>query len=275
MEAFLKRHGDSWRDDWARACRLHEAASRAAGAFRAPRPLRPVPEAKAILYEPLPPGETLARRLARELSSSTPARPATLELLGRVGAALAALHRHLEPVAQREAVLDPGPVPDLPADRKREAEAAFAAAPVRALHGDFGTSNVWIATDSEEIVLLDPVPSRFCPDRAAGRASAYHDVGHMASTLWGVHPVRAHLGADWSRAASWIEAFLEGYERTSGVALDRRAVDVAALCLLDAYLASLGTPGSDGRRGGGAATRVVRRLAIGRRRRLLLRRATS
>lgn len=232
MGEFIKVHGDNAVAGWDRATRLFEAAGTQAG-FSAPRPLRHLPEKGAIAYEVLPPGLRLGQVLSRRALHPIPDKGDIHAALRATGAALAGLHERMRPGEGTGLPLASFLTDTAPRLRAR-AEAIFAAAPVAALHGDFGHGNVWIARDGN-IWIYDSQPSVFCPDPEAVRAAIYYDAAHMVSCLWGLYPLALQPFLGRLPRRVWIEAFLKGYEDRAGFALDRATVLLLAAGILDRY----------------------------------------
>ena len=160
-------------------------------------------------------------------------------MLHGVGSALADLHAHLLLPGTQLQCAGLEDTQGIDARTRAHISRAFDSAEVRCFHGDFGTGNVLVGDEQGVPIIIDPVPSRFCPDRRASRASIYYDLGHMTSTLYGVYPLWTYPLLDSVRLEPAVEAFLTGYESTSSLSIDRTVVYGVALWLYDAYVVGI------------------------------------
>lgn len=212
--AFVKFHGAAASQDWKRVVALHDASVRTV-AFDSPRPLHCDPLQGTISYEQLPLGRPLAELLGASLGSRAYVGDKLEGLLGRVGEALAAYQSSAGMPEVIDLDLDGTSLARRGKSGEVEEGDLVSRLPVVPMHGDFGATNVWI-TDDERIYFIDPIPSRFCPDRTATRASFLYDLGHMVSYLWMVYPPQKHVRAIWSRADRWVSSFLSGFAEARG-----------------------------------------------------------
>lgn len=231
---FIKYHGDRYREDMKRVLGMHQA-SLVSQKFLFPRPLDVLHDKQAIVYERLPPGQPLARYLYSQGLILRREDAHSLRLMYSVGQALASVHKYLQPLSTETIRIDLPQITALPDWDYQCIEKELSKAPLAAFHGDFSLSNIWLCKSDHQLVIIDPIPSRFCPNRNAGKTSIYYDIAHMLNHLWFVYPLWLLPFFNWDRPHSWVEAFLKGYEAKYEIKLHRYTVFSVTLWIFDLY----------------------------------------
>ncbi|MBL4852015.1 MAG: hypothetical protein JKY90_07020 [Gammaproteobacteria bacterium] len=240
MKLYYKHHGKSFQDDWERVSRLY-SASMLSTTFEAPKPVSLQAEKQTIVYEHLPEGQLLAYYFFRVLIQPwrTSAFNDLEKVFYKIGCSLAQFHRYYESPYSKTVRLDFSAIDGLSGSIINQIEKVLDNAPIVGFHGDFGTGNVWLRGSDCMPIILDPIPSLFCPDSHGGKSSIYYDVGHMVSVLSCVYPLWVVPFIKWNRINLAISMFIHGYEEESKLVLDRSALYGVALWLTDAYLKSM------------------------------------
>lgn len=246
MKTFTKYIGDSYQSEWKRSVLLYEA-SLLANWFSSPKPLSSNPAEKSIVFEYLPPGQPFTKYLKGNQILKTPINETNApKLFHKIGLALAEIHKFMNPATPE--IIDMNDIlfgikglSDLDPIQRETIENNLANAPIVAFHADFGLCNVWLG-ENDQLTVFDPVPSLFCPNPSAGRASIYYDLGHLISSIWIYYPINFKKIWDLNnpqylqKMDSLIQSFQKGYEEGWGNKLHRDTLLATAFCLLNAYL---------------------------------------
>ena len=237
LNYFRKHHGSSCQEDWERVVMLHQAALMS-DRFTSPKPLALHIEGQSIDYELLPVGRLLAHEIFKHIITSRNKRIVNLcAIMESVGRALAQLHRYYKLSRSSEMKFNINNVSWLSEKRLADISNIVARSAHAYFHGDFGTGNIWISKQSSTLVIIDPIPSMYFPDKSAYRASIYYDIGHMVSTLWCIYPLWLYPFINWKVPKLLISSFLRGYDLESQQQpLHRPAVIFFAVWILDAYM---------------------------------------
>jgi hypothetical protein len=105
------------------------------------------------------------------------------------------------------------------------------------LHGDFGFSNVGYSSSRNQVVILDPSPNYFVTSHPLQMGPRYVDIAQFTSCLCGLVGFGDLWRIKWNRVPRTIEAFVSGYERTSGFRIDRKLLLESTLEFANAYIA--------------------------------------
>lgn len=242
---------------------LYEA-SRQATEFDAPRPVNLHIAEAVIDYEHFPEGGLLAYTLFRTLVfRRRHGMMRLIRIFGRVGRALAQLHRYMRLADSTTMTLDFSHTAGLSNEAVCKITQTLDKSPSLAFHGDFGTGNIWIRKCDDKPYIFDAIPSRFCPDSTVSAASIYYDIGHMVSTLWCVYPLWIYPFIDDRPIVECINAFVTGYRDEAECDLDRSMIFATAVFVSDAYAGQMSKDVNSIRR-------IMRREFLRRRRKALL-----
>lgn len=102
-------------------------------------------------------------------------------------------------------------------------------------HGDFGTSNLFVAADGQ-LTVLDPMPNGYSSFHSAERGSRYLDLALMDTCLLGRGPARTFIAARPQPMVNLLHQFLEGYESATGVTVDVGLLREVSRAVLRSYL---------------------------------------
>jgi hypothetical protein len=229
---FVKQYDGLVEVEVVKAERLARVARR--NGFTAPAVLNVDVDRQVITYEWFD-GLTPLRTAYLEHTIREPDAEAP-ELFERVGRVLAHIHRDL--------TLDERVPWEAPATFREDLERRLgpnaiellARTPQAFLHGDFGFGNVHLEERTGRIVVLDPSPNGYLTTHPSTFASIYLDVGVLSACLRGLVGPARFLQLRRDRIGALENAFLEGYERTSGARLDRRLVDGMGYAIAGTYL---------------------------------------
>jgi hypothetical protein len=236
MKHYYKRIPHHFSRNVLRLRALAESSARD-GDFFSPAVTEILPERQEVGLEWIQGTDRLSRILGHALlfMNAGAGQQYICSLLESTGKALAGFHGTdslpLTPVLE----LKLGPAPLKAASGLEQVKRTLAASAHRPFHGDFGISNVRFFPDSTRPIFLDPIPSRFCPEPEAMRASIYYDIAQMVFTLWSVLPFRVYAFLDAGCQREWTDSFLRGYEQAGGVSLCRKTVWYVAWDLMKRY----------------------------------------
>lgn len=236
-DSFVKQYSRSSALEFEKAQKIHYIAA-SSKLFSTPAPIAHDAVHSTIRYERLPAGLTSIRvpyiaSIRRWQVGGT-----VDALFMRMGRALAAIHRHLQLSSRSpwaETSLQTDVVPE------SQIEAAAATEDVH-LHCDFGFSNILVSAHAAEdpgawpLWIIDPSPNyfmTFAPD-AVGPPDV--DVANLVACTRGLFPITAQWNCNWAAAGVAVAAFIEGYEESSGNALDRTRLLNFTNQTLDRYL---------------------------------------
>lgn len=205
--------------------------------FRVPEVLRFDCEARSVTWAYIPGLESLRVPYIEHMTAGVP-RTECLDLIGRAGSVLAQIHRGLH----LRQVVDWAASPDFEAAFVATAGAPSAtllgAVPWAVAHCDFGFSNVNYARGMEDdrLIVLDATANGHLTFASNLRAPIYIDVANFVVCLEGLVPPWVQLRMRWARLPEVREAFLEGYESSSGIRLNRELLVYTAYAAACCYV---------------------------------------
>jgi len=93
------------------------------------------------------------------------------------------------------------------------------------LHGDFSFSNIFFKKgDNNNPVILDPSFDGYTIFSTNAIGPVYIDIAHFVACLDGLVPLRHYPYMQWRRLAHIKDIFISGYEKGSGLALNRELI---------------------------------------------------
>jgi len=236
-ETVLKRYPSQAEVEYAKAKALWQIGQ--ANGFVAPKPLEARPASQEVLFERLPKSWSIRTDYLRHLTAPA-GDPAAIRHCREAGRVLGVIHRDLTLATSH--VWEPSPrfLAALPRSARRKLPDAIRAAPMAFLHGDYGPENIEVTTHASDsrLTVFDASPNFFSTFRTDERGPIYVDVGHFVSVIAGLVPLRLQLGALWRNRLLLTQAFIEGYEASSGITCNRSTVAIFARGIAGAYLHS-------------------------------------
>lgn len=209
---FVKQYIAAFESELEKAQALHRLSSEC---FYSPKPIHYDRSLRTIVFEQLVSLVSVRKVyldfLCCEDSTNT-------WIFDRAGSALAELHARLRLTTRSE-----WKAPAIVAKHEPDLSAALLDTPHAQLHCDFGFSNVFIQLVGNEtrLVILDASPNYFMTEAPDTFASVYLDLANFAACLDGLVPMVHYLRIDWQLAAILKGRFLDAYEMTSRLTLDR------------------------------------------------------
>jgi len=182
--------------------------------FNAPRPVEHVKGSNIIRFEKLETQGSIRDSYVKYLQGSNAEQ--TLELIHKIGMALAILHRELF-AEKYVAWKAPSCFKKSVEERNRTVLREHSGGEVF-LHCDFGFSNIEIVTigNVQSIAIFDSSPNYYSTFHPWTLGPREVDVGTFVACLYGQFPIRNYLMCRWNRIVPAIHAFVDGYTEVSG-----------------------------------------------------------
>jgi hypothetical protein len=106
-------------------------------------------------------------------------------------------------------------------------------------HGDYTLGNVWAHREGGLIVVMDPFPNSYSSHQLWQFASPYYDLSTYIGGLAGRVPQKYFYGYQRRTAAKLGNAFIQGYEITSGRVIDIEALEAFSTDIAISYASRL------------------------------------
>lgn len=203
--------------------------------FRSPAILEVDEAHGCFAMERLDLGEPLLGFVRRAVSGGRADRDAAVEAFESAGRALGEVHR-----ATVTAADGAGPCPGelagyVPVELAGRLVTEAEGRGVVWLHGDFGTTNVFV-DPAGAVTVIDPLPNGYSSFEPGGVGSRYLDLAVMESCLVGRGSSAMLAAASRRRMRPLRRAFRRGYEQAVGFALDAALLHRTTRAVLESYL---------------------------------------
>jgi hypothetical protein len=219
---FIKAATPNSKSEYVRGQLAYQAGVRT-GLFQAPKPLALLEEERLIIWEHLENLAGLRNYLIRHIQRHPQAKEFRFRLMYRIGEVLAALHGAF---SQLDATIETRPIAEFHSPSlqfNQRAIGILRQSPLRAPHGDFGCSNLFVLEKPGAdvlLVVLDPVPNHYLFPAIPTEflCSVYIDAAQ-----W-FHSLRFHRTTySWIKeeAADYLDHFISGYLAAGGARLDQ------------------------------------------------------
>ena len=111
--------------------------------------------------------------------------------------------------------------------------------PCAFLHCDYGFENIeYIGNERYwSLALFDASPNYFATFQANTFGPVYIDLGNFLSALEGLVPIKNYLNMKWERIDDLRNAFLEGYQHSSGIVYNKEIANIFSYATASSYLA--------------------------------------
>lgn len=211
MSEFIKKHGDSLLSDWQRLCALEQICGQLDGVIT-PTALRMEIQTATIAYEycnfPAP--------LISQVSNPG--------VYWHVGRTLAKMHGTQFNIDMKSFHCGPYPLQSI--DIKQKAtDTIEASLPTGWFHGDFWHGNVFVLP-SQEVIVIDPLPSPLIFPQRHIRASGGLDAAFMYMSIIFCLPLRDQLTININQHIKAAESFLAGYLSEKSISCQKVAQSI-------------------------------------------------
>lgn len=226
-QVFRKCYDHDFEMESEKAMALYEASR--SSTFLSPRPKHINADKRTIDYEMIPDLRPIRDFYLKYLLGKS-VDESIVQLFYGGGVALAELHDRL--TLHRRTHWKPAESfsEGMEKARKINHEEFLDSTPMAFLHGDYGFSNLCYIRDGKRhtIVIIDASPDNYSVFDCTAYGSVYLDIAHFISCLDGLIPIKYYPFANWKRIGALKEAFISGYEATSGNTIDTEWINALA-----------------------------------------------